>query len=435
MVRASWVRASWIRAFRVRASWCAVILTLAVVGCRESGEPAAGSGEAAEDATVSLSDSAGVRFVHISDVRALSLPRLDTRLVYSTAPDLLLVRVGGAVFLPDSSLVLADGSTEIIFLDPDGRVNGRTGREGEGPGEYLDIARVGVGADGTLYAYDRRQRRFTFMDAQGTVTGVSSIERLGEIVPLTHLAGGDMTAVFEPRVSLPPGLQRGPLFLLRGSQSWEDVDTLGWWPGKERIVTSARDRWHPVAFGATALYAGRGPYTALATTDSLDVSLYEGPLRVARIRGGASPREITAMDMAAWTDLFLGMFPEERRSIERGRLEDSTERETYPAFAALTVDAGGRIWLGDYARLEEQERRWTVFGSDGQPTGTLNLPVFRPEWVRISAGAMTGYGWVEFETTIPSAEHELLDVMGDRVAILRRDDLAGEFVEVYEVVR
>ncbi len=419
----------------VRASCCTAILALAVMGCVESGEPAAGSGEAAENATISVSDSADVRIVHISDVRGLSLPRLDTRLVYSTAADLLLVRVGGAVFLPDSSLLLADGSTEIIFLDPDGQVQGRTGREGEGPGEYLDIARVGVDADGTLYAYDRRQRRFTFMDSQGTVTGVRNIERIGEIVPLVHLAGGEMIAVFEPRMRLPPGLQRPPLFLLRGSQTWEDVDTLGWWPGKERIVPPAQDRWHPVAFGATALYAGRGPYAAVATTDSLDVSLYEGLAPVARIRGGASPREITAVEMAAWTDLFLGMYPEERRSLERSRLEDSTGREAYPAFAALTVDAGGRIWLGDYAKLEEQERRWTVFSSEGRPVGTLHLPVFRPEWVQIRAGAMTGYGWVEFETTIPGAEHELLDVLGDRVAILRRDDLAGEFIEVYEVVR
>lgn len=418
-----------------QASRCAMIVALAVTGCRDSGEPVAGSGEAAQDATVSVSDSAGVGIVQISDIRGLSLPRLDTRLVYSTAADLLLLRVGGAVFLADSSLVLADGSTEVIFLDPDGQVHGRTGREGEGPGEYLDIARVGVSADGTLYVYDRRQRRFTFMDSQGTVTGVRNIDRIGEIVPLTHLAGGGMTAVFEPRMVLPPGLQRGSLFLLRGSRSWEDVDTLGWWPGKERIVSPAQDRWHPVAFGATALFSGRGPYAALATTESLDVSLYEGPAPVVRIRGGASPRGITASEMAAWTDLFLGMYPEERRSIERSRLEDSTGRETYPAFAALTVDAGGRIWLGDYARLEEQERRWTVFGSDGRPTGTLSLPVFRPEWVQIREGAMTGYGWVEFETTIPSAEHELLDVLGDRIAILRRDDLAGEFIEVYEIVR
>ena len=46
---------------------------------------------------------------------------------------------------------------------------------------------------------------------------------------------------------------------------------------------------------------------------------------------------------------------------------------------------------------------------------------------------MTGYGCVEFEVTIPNPEHELLDVMGGRIAVLRRDDLEGEFIEVYEV--
>lgn len=408
------------------------ILAFAAAGCQEASEPAARPDDAADATTISVSDSAGVRIVHISDMDALSLPRLETRPVYSTAADLLLAHVVGAVFLPDTSLVLADnGETEIIILDRDGQVRGRTGAEGDGPGEYVDIARVGVSADGTLYAYDRRQRRFTLMDSQGAVTGVENIERIGEVVPLVRLAGGEVLGVFEPRPLLPAGLHRPPLLLVFGDRSWENLDTLGSWPGKERIAEESR--WNPVAFGATALYSGRGPHVVMATTDSLDLSLYDGPAPVTRIRGGSSPREITTREMEAWTDLFLGMYPEERRPAERRRLQNSTVRETYPAFETLGVDADGRIWLGDYAKHEEQERRWTVFGTDGRPIGTVSLPIFRPEWVQIRAGAMTGYGWVEFETTIPSAEHELLDVMGNRIAILRRDDLEGEFIEVYEV--
>jgi len=410
------------------------ILALAVAGCQEATERGAPPDDAADAAAVSVSDSAGVRIVQISDVHALSLPRLETRLLYSTAADLLLAHVVGAVFLPDSSLVLADdGATEIIFLDPDGRVRARTGREGEGPGEYVDISRIGVGADGTPYAYDRRHRRFTVMDSNGSVTGVQDIEPIGEVVPLARLAAGEVLGVFEPRPLLPAGLHRPPLLLLLADRAWENVDTVGSWAGKERIADEGR--WNPVAFGSTALYSGRGPHVVMATTDSLDLSLYYGSTLVTRIRGGSSPREITAGEMAAWTDLFLGMYPEERHPTERRRLQSSTVRSTYPAFQALGVDADGGIWLGDYAKHEEQERRWTVFGSDGRPIGSVNLPVFRPEWVQLRAGAMTGYGWVEFETTIPSAEHELLDVMGDRIAILRRDDLEGEFVEVYEVSR
>lgn len=409
----------------------AAILALAVGGCQEAAVRSDVDG-AAVGASMSVSDSAGVGIVHISDLRALALPRLERRLIFSTAAHLQLGHVTGAVFLPDGSLVFVDdAATEIIFLDPDGQVVHRTGREGEGPGEYSDIARIGVSADGALHVYDRRLRRYTFMDSQGSVTGVRDIERFGEMVPLAYLAGGDVLAVLEPRPILPEGLQRVPLFLILHRQTTETADTLGSWPGKERMV--AGDRWNPVAFGATALYSGRGPHVAMATTDSLDVSLYEGSAPVTRIRGGSSPREVTAEEMAAWTDLFVGMYPEERRPAERRRLRESTFRDTYPAFEALAVDADGRIWLGDYARHADEERRWTVFGSDGRPAGTLSLPVFRPEWVRIREGAMTGYGWVEFETTIPSAEHELLDVMGNRIAILRRTALGEEMVEVYEV--
>lgn len=408
-------------------------LAVAIASCRDASESAAGFVDAGGAATISTSDSSGVRVVHISDARALSLPRLEPRLVYSTAADLLLGHVLGAVFLQDGSLVFADNaSTEIIFLDPAGHLHGRRGREGEGPGEYTDIARVGVNADGTLYVYDRRQRRYTFMDAQGTVTGVQDIERFGEVVPLARLDGGELIAVFEPRYEIPEGLQRIPVYLLHGDQSWETVDTLGSWAGKERLRTT-EGRWNPVAFGATALYAGRGPHVVMATTDSLDLTRFDGPTPVARIRGGATPREITAGEKAGWMDLFLAMYPEERRPGERRRLQNSTLRDTYPAFDALRVDPGGRIWLGDYAKHDEEERQWTVFGADGRPTATVNLPVFHPEWVQIRDGAMTGYGWVEFEVTIPNPEHELLDVMANRIAVLRRDDLEGEFIEVYEV--
>lgn len=38
-----------------------------------------------------------------------------------------------------------------------------------------------------------------------------------------------------------------------------------------------------------------------------------------------------------------------------------------------------------------------MFGPDGLPIAAVNLSVFRPEWVQMRDGAMTGYGWVEFE--------------------------------------
>ena len=205
------------------------------------------------------------------------------------------------------------------------------------------------------------------------------------------------------------------------------------WVGKERHL-SRESGEIVVGFGATALFDGRGLHTVVGTNDSLDVTLYAGLSPLTRIRGGHSPRQVTAQEKEAWTELYLAMFPEGWRDDQRRQLEQSTVRETYPAFGALSVDADGRIWIGDFAKLAELQRRWTVLGPEGRPIGALSLPVFRPEWYRFREGlSAMGTGPVEVTTSLPKRRHELLDVSAGRIAILRRGELAGEFIEVYEV--
>ena len=410
------------------------VATLCIAGfaCRDASQGPGHAGVVADSFTVWVTDSAGAEIVRIADLHPLDLPELNRRLLYSTALDVELHQVVGAAFLPDSSLAIANrGSFQVILLDQHGGVRGRVGREGEGPGEYADIARIGVGADGSPWVYDRRLRRFTFLDPQGRVTEVQRIAMSGEIVPLVRFASGEFLAVLETRPFSPLGFQRGPLFLVACDQSGAVVDTLGRWAGKERLVTP--DRYIKVGFAATALYAGRGSHAALATTDSLDVTLYEGSAPLTRIRGGHSPRDVTSREKEAWTELVLGRYREEMRPAQRRTLEQSKVRDTYPAFGALKVGADGLVWIGDYAGLDDPERGWTVLRPDGRPVGVLSLPVYRPELLRIRGGGVTGWAAVEHETTIPSARHELLDVAGGRVAVLRTAELGEEFIEVYEI--
>ena len=198
----------------------------------------------------------------------------------------------------------------------------------------------------------------------------------------------------------------------------EIVDTLGQWAGKERHVS---DDWNPVGFGLTALFTGRGEHALVGTNDSLNLTLYRGAAPVTRIRGGYSPRMVTPAEKEEWTETFLGIFPEEVRASWRRRLEQSTVGNTYPAYGAISVDADGRIWIGDYPKLADEMRRWTILEADGTPVGTLRLPVLRPLWLEDTV-AVTGQ------------PHEVLDVAHGRIAVLRRDELGVEFVEVYEVV-
>lgn len=424
----------WRGSRRLTVCFRVAMLTVAGVGCQQDSRSSRDPDVSADPASVLLSDSASVGIVWISDLHALDVPEIEKRLVYSTAADLEFELVAGAVFLPDSSLVVADRrSSELVFFDRDGNVRARTGGEGQGPGEYTWIARIGIDADGRLFVHDRRRRQFTFLDSEGRVIDVQRMERSGEVLPLVRLGTGASLAVFEPRPPLPQGLQRGALFLVLGDESWAVVDTLGHWLGKERHVTPDGQEVE-VGFGATALFDGRGGYAVVGTNDSLDVTLYDGTAPRTRIRGGHSPRQVTARESEAWTELFLAMYPEAWRERQRGMLQQSAVRETYPAYGALGVDADGRVWIGDFARLDEAERRWTVLGPDGWPVGALDLPAFRPEWYRFREGlSAMGTGTVETTTSLPSRRHELLDVTGGRIAVLRRGELAGEFVEVYDL--
>ena len=407
-----------------------VLLSLAAAGCRDAPPDAGGAEAAADSVAVSVTDSADVAIVRIPDLWSLELPGVTTTPIHSTADaGLELGNVVGAVFLPDSSLVVADrGADEIIFLDRAGSVLRRTGRDGDGPGEYRNIARIGVRADGTVFVYDRELRRFTFLDSDGGFIAVQRVPTTSEMLPLVHMQGAFL-AVLETRPELPVGVRRGPLFLVRVDESTQVVDTVGRWPGKERTVTP--DAWLPIGHGVTALYAGRGSHTVLGTNDSVDVTLYRGSTPVTRIRGGHTVARVTEEEREAWTQLYLSMYPEPARYIGRRRLERSPPRETYPAFGALKVDDRGRTWIGAYAGTLASERRWTVLGGDGNPIGAIDLPVYRPDWVKVRGGSLVGHVLVEAETTIPSLPHELLDVAGGLIAVLRRGEFDEEYIEVH----
>ena len=392
-----------------------------------SPEGAPSAGGTPSPGAITTIDSAGVEIVRISDVHMLDLPEVELRLIHSTAtiPDLFFERVAGAVFLPDSSLVIADARLfELTFLEPDGTVRARSGREGEGPGEYTDIQRIGVGPDGVPFVFDWRQRRLTFLDSQGAVTGLIRLEQgagLGAAVPLSRLESGEVLAALETRPTLPPGLQRGPVFLVLADDAGEIVDTLGQWAGKERHVSGDQEVWNPVGYSPTALFTGRGEHALVGTNDSLNLTLYRGSDPLTRIRGGYTPRRVTAGEKDEWTENFLGIFPEEVQPDWRRRLEQSTVRDTYPAFGAISVDADGRIWIGDYPKLADEMRRWTILEADGTPVGALSLPVLRPIWP-------------EETVAVTTQPHEVLDVAHGRIAVLRRDELDVQFVEVYDVV-
>jgi len=140
--------------------------------------------------------------------------------------------------------VLESGAQEIRVLAPDGSVERRIGREGDGPGEFRRAYAIGVSGD-TVWALDSRLDRITLFDREGEVLSTGRIEQArvtlptcaGLLLPIGMRSDGlfpsEMRSIFCTRDDPESGVEEGDsiavprvLFDAGGAV----VDTVGWDP-------------------------------------------------------------------------------------------------------------------------------------------------------------------------------------------------------------
>lgn len=336
-----------------------------------------------------------------------AVPDWTSQSLYSTTAHdtLLLGGTATAVFAPDSSLVIGSGS-DLLSLSPDGQTVRRLGRGGDGPGEYRYILRVGITDDGSLYVADY-SGRVTHLTPDGQVLGIIPRLQAGfsrrELDVIAWLDSNRVVATWWQQrpnrgdiVGLPSGdLERDPVPLLVYDSAGRMIDSLGLWRGMERALLSPGGRL-PIPFARFAAYDARGSTLVIGPTDSVDVSVFDGTRLATRFTAPAPGRQPTNSDRAAWREAVLQEVGSPELVVG---LEDAPQAEALPAVAALVVDDRRRIWVGDYATPAQHERRWTVYTPSGDPIGTMVLPA-----------ALTG---------LVPGRSEILDVYGDRLALLR----------------
>lgn len=321
-------------------------------------------------------------------------------------PENALFRVVDVALVGDALIVAEMSSNTLRYYDrATGELLRTTGGEGEGPGEYLSLDLLHV-VDDRLYTFDFANRRITVLDLAGAVERTVTIQPW-EAYPYPGVVGvfadGSMLVASSAQVAKSiegPRVERIPLILARYDGTGNFVDSLGHYLGGEDLLVplgrsgaANRTRWPgPFRRKASAGVLGNEYYIRDNMEFAIPVFDRAGGL-VRELGSDADPEPIAVTRKDR--DLFG----------ELDGAEDWERPEFYPYHSHIR-ELNGLIWVQQYHYWESPGERWTLYSKEGERVGEVT-----------------------------SSEHlGVAAADGDVVAILRRDELDVELVELRRLV-
>jgi hypothetical protein len=300
-------------------------------------------------------------------------------------------RLSGVYVLRDERIAVLDaGAGRVTIFEPEGAVLSTFGRTGEGPGEFVDLAFLGLQAD-SLWLFDARQLRITVLDpetggfrvarAQVANAGLGPVGLLPDASPIL---AADLVFSASTSDAASPGLQRFGAAYIRLDPVGGPEDTVLVAPGSERILRFDDQRVEMLRplVARSVSHAVRGDEIFQGSQAAFEIGVYgaDGTLRVLIRRPGFATR-IDEQAYGAAVEQRVLMAPEPARPGLRALYSDLPRPEARPAYAAFLVDSEGCLWVQEFA-YDGAGSSWSVFDPQGIWLGTLDLPDrFRPTQV------------------------------------------------------
>lgn len=322
-------------------------------------------------------------------------------------PEYLFARVAAVRLLGDGALAVADrGDGTIRIYDSGGEFRRAMGREGDGPGEFRYIRTLRVRDPDTLEVYDAMAFRLTRFQRSGellpeTVTFRGDDGRpeiyLGRFTSGEHAAAWIRQGPRDPQ-SISPDAMR----LARFGPDGERRAFLGTATGMRRLGSPT-----PFSPHFIGVVIGDSVYH----TDGL-----MGEIRVTSAAGDSAGTLRPALEPwdvdAAWSALEARL--DSADAARLAEIRGTPGLDSVPVISDLLVDASQRLWVKRYDPSVDSHWRlrrrtggdWLVLERDGTEVARVAVP----------------------------AGFRLLDVRGDRVAGMTRDDLGVERVEVRRLI-
>lgn len=332
---------------------------------------------------------------------------------------------------PDGTIAVADGLYySLSFFSADGQLRARAGREGEGPGEFGEMAGLVSAPGGRLFVFDEGLQRLSEWTFDGDYVGDTRLTRQGTDRPIGGVGrfdGGSWYAREGDRLVAAPmnGMARDTVgfFRLTGGEVGEPLARV---PGTitamfEMMGSSVRD----ALLAPRSVGVVRGECLLVGATDEPVLGVVDvAGNRVGEVRLDVEPEQATRDHRDQWINATIETVGSEVGPAQRDilvRLADAIPMaERVPFGHGVIVDDLGYIWIQRY-RLPEGpgSSEWRIFTETGTAAGTVVLPEgFRA--VEIWADAILGV--FTHETGVEDVRVYPLDRGGD---VERRPVLTG----------
>lgn len=382
----------------------------------------AACGESPEDTSsgIEITDSAGIRIVtsppgdavyaELATEPALSIGLLDgpDEFLFGDIESVGRDRLGNVVVADVQAL-------EIRVFDPEGGYLRSVGREGEGPGEFLNLTGAWTLADGGIVTVDYRLDRITRFDAAGVVVGTATYSGPDGLIVLPVALGGPGailssatpfrfrgTALQDIWESLLEHEHQRVLFL-RHRFDGTLIDTVAEGMDQARASFSSGSgvdmvvQRMAVPFSPNPTARGSAHGVAFTSGAAYDIGVFDqaGDLRlIARL--DESPAIRTEEHLENYVRNSGGRERDEawiRERLEQYRTLDLPE--SLPAYTNVLFADTGDIWARRYRMRGESMDRWDVFAAAGAFLGRVHIPAsLRVE--EVSRGQIVGVATDEF---------------------------------------
>ena len=317
------------------------------------------------------------------------------------------------------------GSHDLRRFTGRGSTFGRSGREGEGPGEFVGLTQLVAGPGDTILTYDFRQRRVSRFSPDGSFIDAHPLESSGENgFAFVEALLPDGRAVYTLRMfggtadGPPPEgeVRRDTIGIHVSGLPGDSVLNLGRFPGPEMVVlqSGASDGGFNItisspAFARSTEISAGSAGVWIGDTDQFEIRRYgfDGKLD-ALVRRTFDPVPVDdALISRAMTEDLADADDDNEAKMIRKRWEDIPIPATLPAYEALGIDRAGNLWVQTFEIPGMPERTWSVFDGDGVWLGDVVFPDrFRP-----------------------------LEIGNDYVLGRFGDDLDVEHVQIWELVK